>query len=105
VDRGLGRLPQPARGAPLRSNALCFVRRWFSSLFVVTSVSPLGFPAEPRKHKFLTAFEKKALYRGPAACYLPQKLAHIVALVFWIKGLVVDIRAVLRVKKARLDTP
>jgi hypothetical protein len=51
-------------------------------------------PLRLRKHKILTAFGKKALYRGPTACYLPQKLAHIVALVFGIKGLIVDIRPV-----------
>jgi hypothetical protein len=46
-----------------------------------------GDPAwSSRKHKFLTGFGKKALYRGPTACYLPQKLANTVALVFGIKG-------------------
>jgi hypothetical protein len=64
-------------------------------LFICRAFRIVGLPLlRPRKHKILTAFGKKALYRGPSACYLPQKLAHIVALVFGIKGLIVDIRPV-----------
>jgi hypothetical protein len=66
----------------------------FSSLFVARFGCDPGPPAKLRKHSFLTAFGKKALYRGPSACYLRQKLAHTVALVFGINGLIVDIRPV-----------
>ena len=61
---------------------------WEAFLFICSNFR-IGAPtasAMSGKHKFLTSFSKKALYRGPTACYLPQKLANTVALVFGIKG-------------------
>jgi len=49
--------------------------------------------ARLRKHRILTVFGKKGLYRDLIAWYLPQKLANTCGFGRWDQGLIVDIWA------------